>query len=115
MRKNLVKETDFDSFLQNNCDKLVLVKFFTVWCPPCQELQKNIEKLLAELEQESKEASLAVLEVDAEKFPQLSQRLKVYSVPTIFLFRHEKDQMIIKEKRSGNMSVRQLREFIGIR
>jgi len=29
MLKNLMKEEEFNSFLQNNQDKLVLVKFFT--------------------------------------------------------------------------------------
>ncbi|CAG8559766.1 7852_t:CDS:10, partial [Cetraspora pellucida] len=46
----VVIETDLDTFLQNNHDKLVLVKFSTTWCPPCRVLQKNIQELMAELE-----------------------------------------------------------------
>ena len=113
MLKNLVKEEDFDSFLQNNQNKLVLVKFSTVWCPPCQVLQKNIEELLSELEKiTGQPKDLVVLQVDAEKFPQLAQRplFNVYSVPTIFLFHQGK---MIK-RGSGSMSVQQLKEFISI-
>jgi len=113
MLESLVKEEEFDSFLQNNQDKLVLVKFSTVWCSPCQVLQKNIKELLTELEKSAgRGKDLVVMEVDAEKFPQLAQRsqFKVYSVPTIFLFHQGK---LIK-KGSGSMSVQQLREFIGI-
>lgn len=113
MLKSLVKEEDFDPFLQNNQDKLVLVKFSTVWCPPCQVLQKSIEELLNELEKTAKsQKDLVVLQVDAEKFPQLAQRpsFSVYSVPAIFLFHQGK---MIK-RGSGSMSVQQLREFVGI-
>jgi thioredoxin-like negative regulator of GroEL len=52
------------------------------WCGPCKTLQENIEKLLAERN------DLLVLEIDAEKFPELAQRpeFNVYSVPALFLF-----------------------------
>jgi thioredoxin 1 len=113
MLESLVKETDFDSFLQNNHDKLVLVKFFTVWCPPCQELQKNIKELLTELKQSAEPGKeLVVLEIDAEEFPRLAQRpqFSVQSVPTTFLFR----QGIMIKNKSGSMSVQQLKKFIGI-
>jgi len=110
MLKNLVNEEDFDSFLQN---KLLLVKFSTVWCSPCQVLQKNIEELLSELEKMTGQSKdLVVLQIDAEKFPRLAQRplFSVYSVPTIFLFHQGK---MIK-RGSGSMSVQQLKEFISI-
>jgi thioredoxin 1 len=114
MLKSLVKEEDFDPFLQNNQDKLVLVKFSTVWCPPCQVLQKSIEELLSELVKTAVEPQkdLVVLQVDAEKFPGLAQRslFNVYSVPAIFLF--HQGRMI--KRGSGSMSVQQLREFIRI-
>jgi len=113
MLESLIKEEDFDSFLQNNQDKRVLVKFSTAWCPPCQVLQKNIKELLSELEKSAEQRKdLVVLEVDAEKFPRLAQRsqFSVFSVPTIFLFHQGK---MIK-KGSGSMSIQQLREFIEI-
>ncbi|CAG8829409.1 7226_t:CDS:2, partial [Racocetra persica] len=70
-----IVETDLDTFLQKNHDKLVLVKFSTTWCPPCRVLQKNIQELMAELEKSAApKKDLLVLEVDAEKFPQLAQR-----------------------------------------
>src|SRR5438132_10194309 len=111
MLKSLVQEEEFDSFLQNNHDKLLLVKFSTAWCPPCRLLHENIKELLAELEQlVGQKKDIAVLEVDAEKFPQLRNQFSVHSVPTTFLFHQNK---MIKRS-SGNMSVQQLREFISI-
>src|SRR6185436_11415417 len=109
MLESLVKETDFDSFLQNNHDKLVLVKFSTTWCPPCRVLQKNIQGLMAELEKSAApKKDLLVLEVDAEKFPRLAQReqFRVSSVPTIFLFQQSK--MI--RKNNGVLGGQKLRD-----
>lgn len=102
MLKILTREEEFTSFLANN--KLVLVKFFTTWCSPCQELQKNLEKLLLE------KKDLTVLEVDAEKFSGLAQRpiFSVRSVPSLFLFRQ--GEMI--KKANGNMNVEQLKLFV---
>lgn len=97
----LVKEEDFDPFLRDNQDKLVLVKFSAVWCPPCQVLQKNIERLLSELETTAGQLKdLVVLHIDVEKFPQLAQRsqFRVKSVPTFFLFYQGK---MIKEGNGG--------------
>jgi thioredoxin 1 len=111
MPKNLVelvKEEDFDSFLQNN--KLVLVKFSAGWCPPCQVLQRNIEELLKQPEEQQKD--LMVLKVDVEKFPSLAQRPQfgVNSIPTFFLFHQGK---MIKEGH-GNRNVQQLKQFITV-
>ncbi len=106
MLKRLRSNGEFESFLRDNQDQLMLVKFFTVWCGPCKNLQENIEKLLEE------KKDLVVLEIDAEMFPELAQRpdFNVYSVPTIFLF--WKGKML--KKNSGNMSVQQLKEFLAV-
>jgi len=104
----LVKEEDFDSFLQNN--KLVLVKFSAVWCPPCQILQENIKELLKQPEEQQK--GLKVLKVDVEKFPRLAQspQFSVRFLPTFFLF--HKGKMIKGDQ--GNRSVQWLKEFINV-
>ena len=113
MLKRLMVGESFDSFLQNNRDKTVLVKFFTTWCGPCKSLQENIKELLTELrETEEKKEKLVVLEIDAEKFPDLVKRpeFNVCSVPTIFLFQKGK----ILKKKSGSLSVPQLKDFLAI-
>ena len=66
---------------------------------------------MAELERaKEKKNDLVVLEIDAEKFPELARRpeFNVYSVPALFLFR--KGKML--KKGSGSLSVPQLREFL---
>jgi len=111
MLKRLVAGESFDAFLQNNQDKTILVKFFTDWCGPCKTLQESIRKLLAELEQvKEKENHLVVLEIDAEKFPELARRpdFNVCSVPALFLFREGK----MLKKGGGSLSATQLKEFL---
>jgi thioredoxin-like negative regulator of GroEL len=54
--------------------------------------------------------NIVVLEVDAERFPQLSNQFSIRSVPTTFLFHQNK----VLKRVSGNMSVQQLKEFAGI-
>jgi len=102
--KRLEKEEELNFFLQGNKEKKVLVKFFTTWCPPCRELQKNLESLLKERK------DLEILEVDAERFAEIAQRpeFAVSSVPTLFLFYNGK----MVRKASGSMNIQQLEEFI---
>src|SRR2546421_9982418 len=117
MLKSLAQKEEFESFLHNHQDKLVLVKFFTEWCVPCQVLQKNLEKLLTE-RIANKKPDLVVLAVDADHFPRLKyqdqeqkvQQLVVYSLPTLFLFQQNK----MLKKAVGSMSVQELREFINV-
>jgi len=99
---SLQTEEGFPTFLRSNHNKTVLVKFFTVWCVPCQQLQKTLQKLLSERNE------LVILEVDAEKFPHLASEFQVASVPTLVLF---KSGQKIK-KGAGNMSIQQLQEFL---
>src|SRR3954452_17800867 len=97
----LQTEEEFNSFLQSNSpNKLVLVKFFTTWCGPCQQLQKPLFELSEE------KSSLLVIEVDAEKFPKLAQRAEfsVKSIPALFLFR----QGQIIKKAVGSTEAQQL-------
>ncbi|MEG7978733.1 MAG: thioredoxin family protein [Mollicutes bacterium UO1] len=113
MLKKLRRGDNLQSLLQDNRDKTILVKFFTEWCMPCKSLQANIEKLLTELEQSPEKGNnLLVLEVDAEKFPELAQvsQFNVRTVPALFLFR---DGKIVKSER-GNMNTEQLKEFLAV-
>ena len=114
MLKKITQVGEFTSFLydKDNYYKIVLVKFSTTWCSPCQELQKNIEKLL------TIRSDLSVLEVDAEKFPELAQKpeFDIRAVPTIFLFWQGKMVKVNNQpaRASGYLNLSQLQEFINI-
>ena len=103
MLKELEKEEEFDRFLAQNQERVRLVKFSAKWCPPCHQLQKNLEQL------EKENSDLVVLTVDVEKFSNLAQRseFQVSSLPTLFLFRSTSKE---GEKKVGLQSLPQLKE-----
>ena len=85
---------EFDTFLQKSNNQILLVKISASWCIPCKKLQKEIEKLLVEVNGDQ-EQKLIVLEIDIEKIPALVQKtgttdFKVKSIPALFVFHHGK-------------------------
>ncbi|MCD8105931.1 MAG: thioredoxin [Lachnospiraceae bacterium] len=61
-------------------DRPVMVDFYADWCGPC----KALAPLLAELDQEAEDYSIAKVNVD--NLPELAQQYRVASIPTILVF-----------------------------
>ena len=61
---------------------LAMVDFWAVWCGPCRRLGPVLEELAAQYA-----GRLKVVKVDAERDPQLAQRYRVMSMPTVLGFR----------------------------
>ncbi|RHZ37776.1 thioredoxin family protein [endosymbiont GvMRE of Glomus versiforme] len=83
----------------------LIIKFSANWCPPCRQLQEEINKFL----QLPENKDLLFLEIDVEKHSSLAQKLNIMSIPTTFLFFQEK---VIKDPQVGKMDLSQLREFV---
>lgn len=109
MFKRLEREEELKTFLVQNQKQIRLIKFSAEWCPPCRELQENLGKLIKENPQ------VAVLEVDVEKFPHLTQQRpelqnsKVSALPTLLLFRPLSNEV---EKKTGLQNLPQLKEWV---
>ena len=54
-------------------DGLVLVDFYTAWCPPCKMLAPVLDKL----------KDVAVHKVDLEESPEAGVKYRVSAVPTV--------------------------------
>src|SRR5215213_7144130 len=110
MLTKLQREEEFDDSLlrSNSQNKLILVKFFTTWCGPCQQLQQPLSKLSEE------KKNLLIIEVDADKFSTLAQRAEfnVQSIPALFLL--QQGQVIKKAVGSieSQQLIKQLKESI---
>lgn len=63
----------------------VLVDFYADWCGPCQTMNPIIEIVLAELE-----GKIKLLKLNVDKYPQLSQKFAVRSIPHYILFKRGK-------------------------
>jgi thioredoxin 1 len=61
----------------------VLVDFYADWCGPCKWLNPHLEKVARE-----GEGRILVAKVDTDKAPELAQRYRIGSIPTVILFRN---------------------------
>ena len=79
--------------------------YFTAdWCNPCKQTRPFVEELVRETEE------LTVLFIDVDIENELASELKVKSVPTLILFKDEKE---IKRV-FGAQTLSTLKQFIDI-
>ena len=59
----------------------VLVDFWATWCGPCQMLSPVISEISDEAE------GFKVIGLDVDKSPDIARKYKVFSIPTLLVFR----------------------------
>jgi thioredoxin-like negative regulator of GroEL len=64
-------------------DKLTVAKFYTNWCPDCH----RIDPFMPEVEEAYKE-KLTFVSVDRDAFPELSEQLNIFGIPSFVAFRN---------------------------
>ena len=77
-----LSDQNFEKEISNN-SKLVLVDFYTTWCPPCKMLSPILEKLSGEFKDK-----IIFAKMDTEKNPIISQKFGIESIPTVILFKN---------------------------
>lgn len=65
-------------------DVPVLVDFWATWCMPCKMLAPVIEEIAAEAD------GYKVGKVDVDQEPELAQKYRIMSIPTILIFKNGK-------------------------
>jgi thioredoxin 2 len=95
-------ETAFNS-LTNHSALPVVVDFWADWCGPCKMVAPELVKVAAEAHHQC-----LVAKVNTEELPDLSQRFRIRSIPTLVLFQagHE------FARKSGAMPAVAIRAFI---
>lgn len=63
----------------------VLVDFWAEWCGPCKMLLPVIEELAGEV------TNAKICKVNVDEQPELAQRYRVMSIPTLIVFKEGKD------------------------
>lgn len=83
-------------------DKLTLVDFSASWCMPCRMFKPIVEQLADEMK------DINVYNVDIDDAEEIAKRYRIFSVPTLLLFKNsEKIDTSV-----GMLSLQELKEFI---
>ncbi len=80
---NIFTTANFESEVLNS-DVPVLVDFWATWCMPCKMLAPTIEELAAQAD------GYKVGKVDIDKDPELAQKYRIMSIPTVLVFKNGK-------------------------
>ena len=75
------KEAEFNELIQK--EELVLVDFFATWCGPCKMMAPVFHTVADELNGE-----VDFFSVDVDENPGLAAANKVFSVPTLILYKN---------------------------
>jgi thioredoxin 1 len=78
----VISESEFEAEVIKST-KPVLVDFFAVWCPPCRALAPVIDEI-------SESGLIKVVKIDVDAAKELSSKYKIFSVPTLMLFKDGK-------------------------
>jgi len=70
--------------LYHESDRLILVKYVSPTCGPCQVLKPILDKVIDEFE-----GKIHYVEIDIEQDPDIAQNAGVVGTPTIQLFKHK--------------------------
>ena len=79
-----LSSTEFSKVLSSN--QLVLVDFHTLWCSPCRKISPIIDELKDEYIN-----SAHILRIDIDKSNSLADIYNIKAVPTLVLFKDEKE------------------------
>ncbi|MCQ2815060.1 MAG: thioredoxin domain-containing protein [Bacilli bacterium] len=101
MVEYLENEKDFEEIINGK----VLIDFFTTWCGPCRMMSDE----LLDLDQEGFTKEIRIVKIDAEKFPNISQRFMINAVPTIMYF----ENGVRKNVSAGYKNKNELKRFCG--
>ena len=85
-------------------DRPVLVDFWASWCAPCRGLAPTIDEIAREQEQ------VKVGKVNVDEEPELAQRYRIMSIPTLMVF--QEGEMVRREL--GGKSKAEILEMIGL-
>ena len=81
-----IKDSDTAGFLHDvieaSRDMPVIVDFWASWCGPCKQLGPALEKVVTQAR-----GAVRLVKIDVEANPDLSQQLRIQSIPTVFAFK----------------------------
>lgn len=89
--------TDPDFIRQVTNAKPVIVKFGAEWCPPCQQVEEELNQLT-----QTYGDRVHVVKIDIDSRPDLAKHFGVRSIPHIILFRYGEQEQEFRGSRSAD-------------
>lgn len=83
-------------------NKEVLLSFSAAWCNPCKALKPKVEELSQE------HVDISFLKIDIDENPEIASHFQIRSIPTLIHIKKDGKNAI-----SGNVSMEQLKDFLG--
>jgi thioredoxin 1 len=77
-------KAEFEAKLKTT--KTVFVDFYADWCGPCKKMKPDMDKIA-----EEQKETLSFLRIDADANPELATELGVTALPTLIVFRNQKE------------------------
>ena len=65
-----------------NCDKLVIIDFWAVWCGPCQMLSPVVDELSEEV------SDVKFCKVNVDEQSEIARKFNVRSIPTLVFIKN---------------------------
>tara|TARA_R110000787_G_scaffold16622_44_gene51456 strand:+ start:2958 stop:3914 length:957 start_codon:yes stop_codon:yes gene_type:complete len=82
---DLIKDSDSAGFMADVIEASktvpVIVDFWATWCGPCKTLGPTLEKAVM-----AAKGAVRLVKVDVDKSPEISQQLRIQSIPTVYAF-----------------------------
>ncbi|MHA1570924.1 MAG: tetratricopeptide repeat protein [Alphaproteobacteria bacterium] len=80
-----IKDSDTAGFMADVIEASqevpIIVDFWATWCGPCKQLTPALEKLVR-----AAGGAVRLVKIDVDKSPELSQQLRIQSIPTVYAF-----------------------------
>ena len=104
---NEVSDNNFEKDVLQS-DKPVLVDFWAPWCAPCRMLTPTVEAVA-----EKYNGNAAVVKLNVDENPSVSQRYGIKGIPTLILFKNGKEEERVVGATSKEAISRMIDKHIG--
>lgn len=105
----MATKEQFNNFeeLLANAETPLVVDFYAPWCGPCQLMASILEQVNEQMKQQIK-----IVKINVDNYPDLATRYKIYSLPTLVVFKQGEPVQRIEGVVRSQQLVQQLQALV---